>query len=107
MTDTDKLNRVKNLLDPDDPNVTDSAVTGYLAEAADAIMDQLYPFGAPEGAGLPERYEPAQCTLAARYFVRRGGLGQTEHVEDGVRRAWYSSDDRDVLARIVPKARVV
>lgn len=106
MTTEQMVEKVKTMLD-NDPEATDAVVEAYLGIAEDAVLDQLFPYGYDvDNITLPARYHGAQCTLAARYFARRGGLGEVSHNENGVNRAWYSSDDRDVLSRIVPKAKV-
>lgn len=97
--------KVQTMLD-NDPEATDAVVEAYLNIAEDAIMDQAYPYGYAENTTMPVQYQGAQTVLAARYFARRGGLGELMHIENGIHRTWYSSDDRDVLSRIVPRAKV-
>ena len=105
MTTEAMIARTKTFL-MDDPTATDAVVLVYLDIAHDAIMNTLYPFAVPEDATMPEKYQGLQCELAARYFARRGGLGETAHSENGVNRSWYSSDDRDILAKVTPFASV-
>lgn len=105
MTTEQMIRRVKTLLQ-DDPVATDAVVYEYLDAAADEILNWRYPYGMPEDAEVPARYHGLQCTLAARLFVRRGGLGETFHIENGVHRDWYSSDDRELLAKITPMMSV-
>ena len=105
MTTEEMVTKVQTMLD-NDPEATDAVVEAYLNIAEDAIMDQAYPYGYPEDAEMPSRYQGTQCVLAARYFARRGGLGELMHIENGIHRTWYSSDDRDVRSRIVPRAKV-
>lgn len=108
MTDTERVERVKSYFPPDTEGLTDSVVEAYLQIAKDTVLNQLYisVSNYPENATVPKRYEGAWCELAARYFSRQGGLGETMHIENGIHRDWYSSDDRDLLARIVPYAVV-
>lgn len=105
MTTEEMVKKVQTMLDSD-PEATDAVVEAYLNIAEDAVMDQLYPFGHADNAEMPSRYQGVQCVLAARYFARRGGLGETLHIENGVHRTWYSSDDREILSRILPRAKV-
>lgn len=105
MTTEAMIRRVRTLLQ-DDPVATDEVVMEYLDTAADEILNWRYPYGFPEEAVVDPRYHGIQCTLAARLFVRRGGLGETIHIENGVHRDWYSSDDRELLAKITPYASV-
>lgn len=106
MTDQERVARVKAYFDPD--ALTEAEASAYLAIAKDTILDQLYSFAGiyPEDAVIPRKYEGAWCELAARYFSRKGGLGETLHIENGIHRDWYSSDDRDLLSRIIPYASV-
>lgn len=106
MTDQERISRVKSYFDPD--ALTEAEASAYLAIAKDTVLDQLYAFAGiyPENATVPAKYEGAWCELAARYFSRKGGLGETMHIENGIHRDWYSSDDRDLLSRIIPYASV-
>ena len=107
MTDNEKIARVQVLLG-NDARADSTTITAYLAIAADSLLDHLYPFGVPSDvSGVPSAYEGVQCELAARYFARRGGLGETFHIENGIHRDWYSSDDRDLLSRVVPYGKVM
>lgn len=106
MTDNEKLARVRLLLG-DDPTATDEVITGYLSIASDVILDTAYPFGVPESAIFPVKYEALQCELASRYFARRGGLGEVSHNENGINRTWANADDSDILRRVTPMARVM
>lgn len=106
MTDVD---RMKSYFDPNTEGLTDEVAEAYLADAKDAVLNTLYPFDGhyPEYAEVPARYNGLMCELAARMFSRRGGLGETQHIENGIHRNWASSDDSDLLRRIVPYARIV
>lgn len=107
MTDSEMKTRVQTLLGGD-VRADEPTVTAYLAIAKDTLLNTLYPFGVPEGvSGVPSAYEGVQCELAARYFARQGGLGEIQHIENGIHRNWYSSDDRDLLSRVVPYGKVL
>lgn len=107
MTIEQKLKRVQTLL-MNDETATSEIVLEYIEMAKETVLYTLYPFGIPDGVyEVPARYEGVQCELAARYFARRGGLGETMHIENGIHRDWYSSDDREILAKITPYAKVV
>lgn len=107
MTTNEKIQRVQTMLMPDG-TADDATVAEYLQISKETVLATLYPFGIPDGVTeVPSMYEAVQCELAARYFARRGGLGETFHIENGIHRDWYSSDDREVLARIVPYAKVL
>nr|DAV01104.1 MAG TPA: hypothetical protein [Bacteriophage sp.] len=108
MTDAQRIERVKSYFDPNTEGLTDEVASFYLDSAKDTVLLALYPFSAhfPEDAEVPLRYEGVWCELAARMFSRRGGLGETMHIENGIHRDWYSSDDSDLLRKIVPLAIV-
>lgn len=106
MTDAERIARVQGFFD--EGVLSDSEAEAYLAVAKDAVLNTLYAFAAnyPEEAEVPARYEGLMCELAARRFSRKGGLGETMHIENGIHRDWYSSDDSDLLRMIVPYAVV-
>lgn len=105
MTIEQMVRRVQTLLQ-NDPEATDAVVIEYLDQAEEVILNWRYPHERPEDAVVPPRYHGEKCELAARLFVRRGGLGEVIHIENGVHRDWYSSDDRELLSRITPFASV-
>lgn len=104
MTAAERIRRVQLLCD--DASVTDEKAEELLEIANDTVLEVLCPFGIPEGLVIPERYHGVWCELAARYFARTGGRGEVSHSENGISRTWSSSDDRDILSRITPYARV-
>lgn len=108
MTDAQRIARVKSYFDANTEGLTDEVASAYLADAKDALLNTLYPFEAhyPADAEVPGRYEGLWCELAARYFSRKGGLGEQVHLENGIHRHWTSSDDSDLLRRVVPYAIV-
>lgn len=105
MTTAQKITRVKTLLG-NEVEVDDATVTEYLSMASDKVLHTRYPFDIPEEYDL-SRYDEIECELAARLFVRQGGLGELTHNENGINRTWYSSDDRELLAQITPMAKAV
>lgn len=106
MTDAERISRVQSFFDAG--LLPDEEASAYLDIAKEVVLNRLYSFASnyPEEAEVPSRYEGVWCELAARYFSRKGGLGETMHIENGIHRDWYSSDDRDLLARIIPFAVV-
>ena len=113
MTTADKIAMVKTLLSNDE-NATDSVVASYLTLARQTLLRTLYPYGCYDEDGievtnplLPARYDGLHCELAARYFARRGGLGEVAHNENGINRTWASEDDTDLLKQVCPMAKVV
>ena len=107
MTVEEKVATIKVLLDGD-PTADTETVTVYLDMAKSAVLARMYPYGIPETVTeVPAIYEMRECELAARYFSRRGGLGEVTHSENGINRSWGSADDIDILEHITPIAKVV
>lgn len=108
MTEAERIIRVKVLL-MNDETATDAVVREYLSAAKDDVLEELYAVVGhiPEDVDdVPPMYHSLQCELAARYFARRGGLGETVHLENGIHRHYASTEDREILNRIIPYARV-
>ena len=106
MTTAEKITRVQTLLD-NDTSASASLVTIFLEDAESAILNRIYPFGIPDDAEMPTRYESIQCKLAQRYFLRRGAEGEIVHNENGVNRTYDSVDDEDLFKTIVPIAKAI
>lgn len=106
MTEAEKITMVQTLVE-NDPEATNTAVPVYLNLARSTMLKRLYPLHPEKMAGgLPVIYETDQCELAARYFLRRGAQGETNHEENGVNRTYASVDDEDILRRLTPFAKV-
>ena len=107
MTDAEKIIRMQNWLG-NDPRATQQTCAAYLSAANEALLEAMYPFGIPSGVtGVPSRHEGLQCELAARYFARQGGLGESVHLENGIHRHWDSPDDADILNKVIPYGKVL
>ena len=106
MTEAKKIERVQILLDYD-PEATSDIIKVLLQDAEDIILNRMYPFGVPDDAYLPDRYETYQCRLAQRYFLRRGAEGEIVHNENGVNRTYDSVNDEDILRNIIQIAKVI
>ena len=107
MTTAEKIIRVQNLLGNDE-EATDALISVFLDDAKSEILTVRYPFGIPYNVtDVPAQYEYSQCKLAARYFARMGAEGEGVHIEDGVHRHYNSTDDIDILEKIVPIAKVI
>ena len=109
MTNEQKITRVQVLLN-NDPMATPAVITEYLSIANQDILNALYSVigKVPTGVTVaPTIYDGLQCELAARYFARRGGLGEIVHVENGIHRHWDTPDDGDLLNKVVPFMRIL
>ena len=106
MTQAEKIAMVKTLVENDE-NATDAVVTVYLTVAQNKMLERLFPYDPEKDSGdIPVRYDPLQCELAARLFLRRGAEGETNHEENGVNRNYSTVDDDDILCRLTPFAKV-
>ena len=89
--------------DGDPEDYSDDVLGAYLDLAGQKILGRLYPFGIPEGAGVPERYQSLQCEIACYMLNKRGAEGQTSHSENGISRQYESgSVPESMLFEIVP-----
>lgn len=97
---------VQAMLDGD-AMVTDAVAAVCLADAGDAIMRRLYPFGWNDTATIPTQYHMLQCKLAVRYYLRRGGEGERIHIENGIHRDYDTANDEDQLMEVTPYGKVM
>lgn len=105
MTDAEKIAFVQTLVE-NDAAATENTVGVYLSLALGKIRDEMYPFDTSGEKTVPERYDQLQCELASRLFLRRGAQGEVAHNENGVNRTYGSVDDRDLLNKIIPFAKL-
>lgn len=109
MTNAEKISNVQVRVE-NDPAATDAVVAVYLSDAENAIMGRLYrAYGyIPTGAVMPSHYDLLQCKIAAWEFLRRGGQGEDSHNESGgVNRSYHSTNNEELLAEVMPFARVI
>lgn len=101
MTNEQKIEKLKVLISPD--TATD-ALLFYLVEQAEGIvLNRRYPFGAPEGAKVEQRFEHIQLQIAVELFSKMGAEGQTAHKENGVDRTYEAADvSPSLIRRITP-----
>lgn len=101
MTNEEKISRLEVLISPD---TASSELLLSLIEIAEGIvLNRRYPFGAPEGAVVPAKYEHIQLQIADELFSKRGAEGQTAHNENGINRTYESADiSPSLLKRILP-----
>lgn len=94
MTDSQKLNRLKTLLDITD-NSEDELLSEYLEIAKDEILNWLYiRLGAvpSDVYEVPAVYEQIQIMSVVAAFNIRGAEGQTLHIENGMHRQFVYDD---------------
>ena len=98
MTEIEKLESMRVAIAPD--TADDDVLLSEIQSAETMILNRMYPFGCPEDAVIPRRYERLQIKLAVELFTQRGAEGQLSHSENGTSRTWPAANR--ILAQIVP-----
>ena len=101
MTDAEKLSRLRVLISPD--TASEDLLSYLLEQAGGIVLNRRYPFGPPEGLGVPAAYEHIQLQVAVELFSKMGAEGQTGHSENGISRSYEAADvSPSLLRRITP-----
>jgi hypothetical protein len=101
MTNEQKIEKLKVLISPD--TATDSLLLSLLEQAEGIVLNRRYPFGAPDGTIVEQRFENIQLQIAVELFNKMGAEGQTAHDENGIKRTWAAGDvSPSLLKTIVP-----
>lgn len=102
MSDSEKLERLRLLLDPAD-TTSDEIANAYLDTAEQVVVAIAFPFG--DGSEvMPEKYDEVQVEIAVYLLNKRGAEGETIHVEGGTHRHYESADIPVALRqRITPQ----
>jgi hypothetical protein len=101
MTNEQKIEKLKVLISPD--TATDSLLLSLLELAEGIVLNRRYPFGAPEGATVEQRFENVQLQIAVELFSKMGAEGQTAHKENGIERTYAAADvSPSLIRRITP-----
>ena len=101
MTNEEKITSLAALISPD--TAEPELLSRYIVLSEGIVLNRRYPFGAPEGATVPEHLEHIQLLIALELFAKRGAEGQTEHDENGIARKYESADiSPTLLRRIIP-----
>lgn len=101
MTNEEKITSLAVLISPD--TADKDLLSELIVMAEGIVLNKRYPFGAPEGATVPQQYEHIQLQIALELFSKRGAEGQTEHDENGINRSYESADvSPSLLKRITP-----
>jgi hypothetical protein len=99
MTDNEKRAAFATQILPDEES--DDVLDAMLANAAALVLNKMFPFGYPDGATVPARYEYLQIQLAVELYSKRGAEGQTGHNENGISRSW--PEKSRLLSHIMPQ----
>ena len=106
MTNEQKIAKLELLISPD--KASSDLLLALVEQAEGIVLNQRYPFGAPEGATVPTAYEHIQLQIAVELFSKMGAEGQTAHGENGISRTYESADvSPSLLKRSVPVCRSV
>ena len=98
MTEIEKIESMRVAIAPD--TAEDNVLQSEIQAAEAMILNKMYPFGYPDNAVVPLRYERLQIKLAVELFTQRGADGQASHTENGTTRTWSATSR--ILAQITP-----
>ena len=84
----------------------DTLLEAYLAIAAEAVLNRLYPFDKKK-AEVPDKYARTQVNIAVYLLNKRGAEGELQHNENGIDRTYESGDiPESMLKDIIPHCGV-
>lgn len=84
-----------------------TTLSTYLSLAAEAVLQQLYPYKDTNSCKVPAKYHGVQVEIAAYMLNKRGAEGEKSHSENGITRSYESGNIPDsLLRRIIPMAGV-
>lgn len=89
MTIEEKIAQMQSMMSSDEDS---SVLTVYLQIAENKILNHRYPYG-NRPTQVESKYEQDQIELAIVIYNKRGGEGQSEHSENGVKRIWRTEED--------------
>lgn len=98
MSDIEKVESMRVAIAPD--TAEEKVLLSEIQAAETMILNKMYPFGYPDDAVVPLRYERLQIKLAVELFTQRGAEGQVSHSENGTTRSWPSVNR--ILAQVLP-----
>lgn len=76
----------------------------YLLTAKSKILNHRYPYDIDRPKEVEPRFEEDQIELAIVMYNKRGGEGQSEHSENGVKRVWRTEEE--ILSSIPRRAGI-
>lgn len=100
MTDNEKLELLKTLLEDGGTLPSDEKLNAYLNLSGKEILAWMYHLigGVPEDmVDVPERYEVTQIYAVVAGYTHAGSEGQSAHDENGIRRTFKYSDMLDYI----------
>ena len=101
MTNPEKAMALSLLIAPD--TASTDLLELMVKQAESVVLNKMYPFGAPESAAVPARYEQVQLRIAVELYNKMGAEGQTAHDENGIKRTYEAADvSPSLLKQITP-----
>lgn len=84
----------------------DDVLTSYLDDAAQAILNHVYPFR-DDVTEVPAKYQRRQIEIAVYLLNKRGAEGETVHKENGTDRTYESANiPASLFEGIMPFAKI-
>ena len=103
MTDAEKVLMVKAMTDETD----DDIISAYLMLAGEAIYHHADPYRRKEKDSVLDDYNGLHVRATVYFLNKRGAEGESVHNENGINRAYESSDlPPSMLREITPIAGV-
>ena len=104
MTQEQKLERLRVLIDDTSGREDLNTLSVYLDMAGAKILERLYPYKENwDGLEVPDKYAMLQLKIAAYMLNKRGAEGQVQHIENGVHRNYGDADvPESMLASVAP-----
>ena len=103
MTDAQKLNMVKTLLEDGGEMPSDTKLNAYIELAGKEILNWIYHLvgNMPDGAEVPAEYEVTQIYAVVAGYTHAGAEGQRTHNENGISRTFVYADMLDYIRQNV------
>lgn len=95
MTDSEKLNTVKVLLEDGGALPSDAKIETYLGLAKSEILQWIYHLagGVPKDVtDVPVRYEPTQIYAVVAGYTQSGAESTRDHSENGIKSSFLYAD---------------
>ena len=95
MTDEQKLQTIKTILDDSGLVPSDEKILSYLSVAGNEILAWIYHLvgGVPNGVtDVPVKYNGTQIYAVIAGYTHAGSEGQSVHIENGVHRHFSYAD---------------
>lgn len=107
MSESEKLETLRLMLDEGCEAEDDRVLLTFLRIAGEKIIAKAYPFKT-DVTTVPSRYALLQVEIAQYMMNKRGAEGETYHGENGIFRTFSGSEiPADMLNCVVPLAEVV